>query len=391
MADLFNSNNDPLAVLGQDSSDQRAQLAQYSILRAAAYLQDNKNDEALTAFKKALAFDPQNKTALTYIGKLNLAKGNNFEAIKTFKRMVQSEPSSVDAHMNLANAYLQDKQYAESEKEFKAAVRLDPTNPLPDYTLGLQYSNTNRLNEAENQFNKVKKISPNDGNVFYALGMVYNKQGKSEDAAKSLEKALSLKKDFPAANYELGIAYNALGRTEDAQKQLSILKSAGSSQASDLQYILDKPQMLYMDQDKNRNFNQLLGPATPLWMLDPTLLTPSASTQISVSIQFNNEMDMASVMNPANWEISKAKNTEGGYYISQVGGREVNIPPAPTFVSYDPDTRQAKVSFTVKQNSNANATIDPSHLVFKFTGTDALGRQMDSSADEIDGAALKSF
>ena len=399
MADFLNSGSDPLEVLGQDTSGQRAQLAQYSILRAAAYLQDNKNDEALKAFKKALSFDPQNTTAQTYIGKLNLAKGNTFEAIKVFKTMVQAQPSSVEAHMNLGNAYVQDKQYTESEKEFKAAARLDPTNPLPDYTLGLQYANTNRLTEAEHQFLKVKSVAPRDGNVYYALGMVYNKQGKHEDAAKNLEKALSLKKDFPAANYELGVAYDALGRTEDAQKQLSILKGSSPSQALDLQFILEKPQMVYMDQNNNKNFNQLLGPATPLWMLDPTLLAPSASTQISVAIQFNNEMDVGSVMNPANWDISKASNTEGGYYISDNTGREVNIARTPVFVSYDPETRQANVSFTVQQISGITsqeiptkgATIDPSHLVFKFTGIDAAGRQMDTNADQIDGYALKSF
>ena len=391
MADLFNSGNDPLAVLGQDTSSQRAQLAQYSILRAAAYLQDNKNEEALKAFQQALAFDPQNTTAQSYIGKLNLSKGNTFEAIKIFKTMVQAQPTSVDAHMNLANAYIQDKQYIESEKVLKAADRLDPTNPLPKYTLGLQYTNTNRLTEAEGLFLKVKSGSPNDGNVYYALGTVYNKQGRYEDAAKNLEKSLTLKKNFPAANYELGVAYNALGRTEDAQKQLSILQTSSPSQAQDLKFILEKPQMVYMDQDNNKGFNQLLGPATPLWMLDPSLLAPDASQKISVAIQFNNEMDMTSVMNPANWEISRANNTEGGFYISQTSGREAAIPKSPTFVSYNPETRQANVTFTVQQNSAANATIDPSHLVFKFSGIDAAGRQMDTGGDEIDGAALKAF
>ncbi|NTV49891.1 MAG: tetratricopeptide repeat protein [Geobacteraceae bacterium] len=392
MADLLTgSDSDPFAVIGQDVSGQRSQLAQYSILRAAAYLQNNKNDEALKAFKQALAFDPQNTTAQTYIGNLSLAKGDTYEAIKVFKTMVQSQPTSVDAHMSLANAYIQDKQYAASEKVLKAAAKLDPSNPLPDYTLGLQYSNTGRLVEAENQFLKVQRTSPNDGNIFYALGAVYNKQGKHEDAAKNLEKSLSLKKSFPDANYELGVAYNALGRREDAQKQLSILQSSGSSLSRDLQFILEKPQMLYMDQNNNRNFNQLLGPATPLWMLDPSLLTPSASTQISVAIQFNNEMDTTSVMNPANWAISRANNTEGGYYIPQAGGREVAIPAYPTFVSYNPETRQANVTFTVQQNAATDATIDPSHLVFKFSGTDAAGRQMDAAGDEIDGSALKAF
>jgi tetratricopeptide (TPR) repeat protein len=392
MADFFNSGNDPLAVLGgQDTNSQRAQLAQYSILRAAAYLRDNKNEEALKTFKKALAFDPQNTTAQTYIGKLNLAKGNTFEAIKIFKTMVQAQPGSVDARMNLANAYIQDKRYSESEKELKAASRLDPSNPLPTYTLGLQYTSTNRLTEAENLFLKVKQGSPKDGNVYYALGTVYNKQGRYEDAAKNLEKALSLKKDFPAANYELGVAYNALGRPDDARKQLSILQKTSPEQARDLKFILEKPQMLFMDQNNNRKFNQLLGPATPLWMLDPTLLTARASAQISVAIQFNNEMNMTSVMNPANWGISKANNTEGGYYISQIGGREVTIPSSPTFVSYNPETRQANVTFSIQQNALGNATIDPSHLVFKFSGIDAAGRQMDTLADQIDGAAVAPF
>lgn len=393
---FFDSNSDPFASLSQDVSAQRAQLAQYTILRAATYLQNNKNDEALKEFKKALAFDSQNTTALTYIGKLNLAKGNNYEAIKSFKIMVQSQPTSVDAHMNLANAYLQDKQYAASEKELKTAARLDPTNPLPVYTLGLQYVNTDRLTEAETQFNKVQRMSPNDGNVYYALGMLNNKQGKYEDAVNNLEKSIRLKKNFMDANYELGVAYNAVGRTEDAQNQLSILQNAGASQAQDLQFILEKPKMLYMDQNNNKNFNQLLGPATPLWMLDPTLLTPDTSTKMTVAIQFNNEMDTASVMNSANWEISRAQNTEGGYYISQAAGREVTIPRSPTFVSYNPETRQASVTFAVKQNSatdviNKGATIDPSHLVFKFTGKDASGRLMDVSGDEIDGAASKAF
>lgn len=389
MADLFNSGNDPLAALTQDTSGQRAQLAQYSILRAAAYLKDNKNDEALKAFKQALAFDSQNTTAQTYIGKLSLAKGDTYEAIKVFKTMAQSQPTSVDAHMNLANAYIQAKQYADSEKELKAAARLDSTNPLPDYTLGLQYSNTDRLAEAVTQFKKVQKISPNDGNVYYALGAVYNKQGKYEEAAASLEKALALKKSFPDANFELGIAYNALGRAEDAKKQLSILQSSRQDLAQELKFIIEKPQMLYMDQNNNRNFNQALGPATPLWMLDPTLLDAGDSSQVTVAIQFTNEMDMASVMNPLNWEISRANNTEGGFYIAQTGGREVTIPAIPTSVSYNPETLQANVSFTIKQNATANATIDPSHLVFKFTGVDAAGRQMDTAADQIDGASAE--
>jgi tetratricopeptide (TPR) repeat protein len=418
MADLLTgANSDPFAVIGQDTSSQRAQIAQYSIMQAANNMQNNQYDQAIGAFKRALALDPQNTTAYNYMGKIYLSQGKNSDAIKAFQQLVriQSNPSTVDsssnaptivdAHVSLGNAYLQDKQYSSSEKEFKTASRLDPQNPLPPYTLGLQYANTDRLSEAETQFLNVQKIAPKDGNVYYALGMVYNKQGRYEEAAASLEKSQTLKNNFPAANYELGVAYDALGRTEDAQNQLSILQNSDPIQAQNLQALLNKPQISYIDQSNNRNFNQLLGPITPLWMLEdpkwmkptgPSLSSPDGIMQISVAIQFNNKMDTASVMNPSNWEISRANNAEGGYYIPDNTGREVSIPKLPSFVSYNPETNQASVIFNVKQNSatdifNKGATIDPSHLVFKFSGKDAAGRQMDTLADQIDGAALKAF
>lgn len=394
MADLFNSGNDPFAVLSQDTSAQRTQVAQYSILRAATYLQNNDNAAALKEFKKALAFDSQNLTAQTYIGKLNLSMGNNYEAIKAFKTLVQSQPSSVDAHMNLANAYIQDKQYVASESELKVAARLDPTNPLPDYTLGLQYSNTDRLSEAESQFLKVQKISPKDGNVYYALGRVYNQQGKYEEAAANLEKALAFKKSFPDANYELGVAYNALGRTEDAQKQLSILKGTGSSLAPDLAFVIDKPGIISMDTKNSGGFIEGLGPGTPLWMLDPTLLSaPNSTKTFSVNIQFSNQMDAGSVTNPQNWSITRSYSAEGGYYNGYVplSSKEVKLPANPETVRYNSLTQEASITFRLPQNAAGDAVIDPSHLSFKFSGKDAFGREMDPNANEITGYSVIPF
>lgn len=111
-------------------------------------------------------------------------------------------------------------------------------------------------------------------------------------------------------------------------------------------------------------------------------------------------MDIASIMNPANWEISRAKSTEGGYYNSSMptNAREVSIPKRPFSITYNPETLQASVTFTVQQNSTIDiangdngATIDPSHLVFMFSGKDASGRQMDTTGDQIDGYASKAF
>ncbi len=395
------SSPNPFAAASEEVQAQRSRVAQFAMYKAAQKLSEGNEEEAIKEFKTVLAFDAQNATARTYLGRIYQGQGKMAEAIDQFKKVVQLDRLSVEARNNLGNAYVRDKQYANAQEEFEFAARLDPADPVADYTLGIMFTETDRFGEAEAQFNKVAKISPSDGNVPYSLGVLYNKMGRAEAAAKQLERALSLKTDFPAANYELGAAYVKMGETEKANKQLDILLTKDAGYAGDLLFLLDKPRISSIDGTKSLNFNAGLGAGTPVWMLNPQeLSSPNASVRVAVAIQFTNEMDIASVMNPANWGISKAKDTKGGFYNNTlpIGPNEVTIPNRPFSVTYDPLTRQAKVFFILSQNSsidfgtgNAGATIDPKHLVFKFSGVDAAGRQMDTSADQISGYSIRGF
>lgn len=98
-------------------------------------------------------------------------------------------------------------------------------------------------------------------------------------------------------------------------------------------------------------------------------------------------MDFSSVTNPANWTITRANSTEGGYYnnMAPIKASEAMISTNPISVTYDSTSAQATIRFLVSQNSSGDATIDPKHLVFKFAGQDFSGRKMDTSADEFDG------
>lgn len=394
MADLFSVNNASLLdALTQDQSAQRAQLAQFAIIRAGAFMRDKRNDEALQAFRQALAFEPDNATALTYTGNINLSLGRTSEAIKAFNDLVKLQPGSVDAQMKLGNAYLQDKQYDESEKIYEHAAKLERGNPLPVYTLGLQYLNTGRLDEAEDKLQQALELAPGDGNVYYGLGMLYNKQERYEEAARSLIAAVQLKPNFPAARYELGVSFSKLDMMEQANEQLETLTDQRSSYASDLRFVLDRPRMTSISVASDSNFNLSLGAQSPLWTFDASFLTPDTSKVVSVNIQFDNNMDPKSVTNLSNWNISRAKGGVAGYYNNTVptGASEVNIPSTPLTVTYNAYTGEARVSFLVTQNSDSTATLDPGHLVFKFTGVDSDGRAMDGDHDEIDGAADSAF
>jgi hypothetical protein len=140
---------------------------------------------------------------------------------------------------------------------------------------------------------------------------------------------------------------------------------------------------------QNNAFDTVLGPGTPLWMLDPSLLTePNSSAEFSVTISFDNAMNPSSIMNTANWSISPANSAQAGYYNDMMPqtSDDAALPKTPTSVAYNSLANEATVTFQLSQNSDGTAVIDPSHLVFTFNGDDASGRTMNQTANSIDGA-----
>jgi hypothetical protein len=149
-----------------------------------------------------------------------------------------------------------------------------------------------------------------------------------------------------------------------------------------------------MDTKHSGGFLENLGPGVPLWMLDPTLLTaPNTGKTFSITISFSTAMNQASITNPQNWTISRASGPGGGYYNygMPISSKDVTLPGNPESVIYNSLTGNAIVNFRLNQNSNGDAVIDTSHISFKFSGKDALGRDMDLEANEINGFSISSY
>ncbi|MGD9247107.1 MAG: hypothetical protein PVI60_04060 [Desulfobacteraceae bacterium] len=104
--------------------------------------------------------------------------------------------------------------------------------------------------------------------------------------------------------------------------------------------------------------------------------------------QFNKQMDRESVENIVNWSIERSTESAPGLrYNNGVAppSTEVNLPFFPTNVYYDENGMTATVLFSLTQNSTADGTIDPSHMVFSFKGQDADGNDMDVNYDQFMG------
>ncbi|GFO53224.1 hypothetical protein GMSM_02310 [Geomonas sp. Red276] len=378
------------------TSTQQQSLANGALSSAIGFYQNKNYTKAAQEFQRAIAMDPTNTTSYNYLAQTYLVQNKTSEAIKIYKQSLQIDPSQATVHTSLANVYMGNKQYTQAEKEFKTAIKLDPTDEVAPYTLGQMYQQMGRYTDAEAQFKKVQRMAPNDPNVYYALGATYNKEGNYSDAVKQLTQAVKLRPKMTAAHFELGVAYAALNDTTNAQHEVDTVTNLDATQGALLSATIAKPKMVAGGGGDTDNFGSALGMGTQLLgMLGVNSATgqPNQSKLFTFTFTFDSQMDPSSVQDTSNWTITKANGGAAGYYnnLLPVVPTEAYIPQNPTSVTYDPQQQQATVTFMLSQNSTNDATIDPSHMVFKFSGKDIRGKTMDPTADQYDGYAGTPF
>ena len=368
-------------------SSQQASLANNALSSGLSFYQNKNYPKASAEFQRAIALDPSNTQSYNYLGNSYLQQKKTSEAIKVYKTSLSIDPTQDTVHTSLANVYLGNKDYTNAEKEFKTAIKLNPTDTVAPYTLGQMYQQQGRYSDAENQFKKVMRMAPGDANPLYALGATYNKEGKYTDAVKVLTQAVKLKPKMAAAHLELGTAYGALGDTNNAQMEVDKLTTINATQGALLQAIIAQPKLVAGGGGLTDSFFASQLPGTSL--LGMGMTSADSSKQMSITFSFDSQMDATSVQDPNNWTMTKASGGAAGYYnnLQPVLPTEAYIPQNPLSVSYDPTQQQATVTFMISQNSTSNATVDPSHIVFKFAGKDIQGKTMDPTADQFDGYA----
>lgn len=354
--------------------------------------QGEKYDQAINAFKRVAALSPQSDNsskAYDYIGQAYVKQEKTDQAIKTYKEAIRMYPTNDAFHLALGDIYLQESMPEEALAEFEAAVKLNSNDEESRYSLGQSYLAAGDLDHAREQFTAVTKLSPASAAGFYGLGQVAHLNGDLEDAAAQLTKAIDINRDFELAYLELGYVYADMGEFQKAEDLSETMSSRGSDKSTTLNaYITLARQPRILMAQANNGFNVSRGPRTEVADLASTLEDPGKSKLFSMSVAFSKDMDEASIINPYNWKISRATiRDNGGVYNYGLAPttKEAAILPAPAYVTYNKETNTATVYFKLSQNSTADATIDPRHIVFKFSGVDTYGKAMDASADEYSG------
>ncbi len=356
--------------------------------------QSGDYEGSIREFKRTISLDPYSENSIRaydFMAQAFLKLNRVADAIKTYQEAMKVFPQDDTLHLKLGNIYYHEERYYEAEIEYKKAVRLNPSSENL-YSLGQVYLSTERYKEAEETFQRILRSEPDNYGAHYSLGQVYAKQGLHGEAIKRFKETIKRKWDFAYAYYDLGMVYADTGNFDGAEEQIKILEDLNKDLAGELRaylYKVKRPGIKFVN--TSHAFNMKQGPHTPVSSLSPELSTPGASKEMSIIVFFDKPMDRLSVENIANWSIGRTTSlSQGGPYNwgLPIPDTEVKINPLPQLVIYDATTYSARVYFRITQNSTGDGTIDPSHIVFRFTGKDAYGNNMDPARDEYTGLSL---
>ncbi len=114
----------------------------------AAYARGSK-EAARLAFVKAIAADPNDARALTYLGRISRELGSTATARQYLERAIRVDPNNALASRELASALLADQQYELARRFYVRALTLDPNDRVAQGFLGCSLLKLNRNDEAQ--------------------------------------------------------------------------------------------------------------------------------------------------------------------------------------------------------------------------------------------------
>jgi tetratricopeptide (TPR) repeat protein len=171
-------------------ADQPGSPPEYDFLVARQFELDGQIDEALAAYQRALAKDPDSPFLHRATAELLARNGRVEDALPYAERAQQLEPADEDLRLFLGTLYRIRKDTTAAER----TLRNDDGTPLgPDAALLLYglYSDTDRLDAALEVAKWMVRTDPKNLRSHFALARAYERMERPADAERALRAGLA--------------------------------------------------------------------------------------------------------------------------------------------------------------------------------------------------------
>ncbi|MBA3462277.1 MAG: tetratricopeptide repeat protein, partial [Deltaproteobacteria bacterium] len=123
-----------------------------AVATGSEQLKAGRLDLAQTAFRDALAGDPDNARVLALLGLTYFRGGQFTEAQPIYEQLVEKAPTDASHRLNLGLVYLKVNEHEKAITALEASRALDPSQGRAVNYLGLAYARAGRYAEAYRSF-----------------------------------------------------------------------------------------------------------------------------------------------------------------------------------------------------------------------------------------------
>ena len=173
-------------------------------------------EDARYFYKKTLIEDPQNSTALGWLGSIEAQLKNHDIAEDLLKKALAKEKNNQHFLLNYANLLYEKRQFHEAVTLYQKAIRQRPSDPICFANLAACYNEQGQPLLGLRVSDQAIQLKPDYAEAWCHRGLALHDLRRYEEAIDSHERALELKPDYVEAWSNRGNALHELKRYEEA-------------------------------------------------------------------------------------------------------------------------------------------------------------------------------
>jgi tetratricopeptide (TPR) repeat protein len=211
------------------------------------YARENRTDDALKAFRRAVEIDP--KIAAVYLN-LSVAydRLNRLnDALAAAEQAVELEPKNANAMTQLCELRLSTNKPREAAACYETLRDSFGMNETALYGYGTALMELKEFDKALSAFEESARLAPNFGPAHCGIGLIYYRKKKYKEAAAAFRRGLEIDPDNPTVRYNLAMAELGNRNKPAALSQYGFLKESNPDLAARLYRVLFANKVLFVE------------------------------------------------------------------------------------------------------------------------------------------------
>lgn len=204
------------------------------VIKGVKFYEEDKIDSAITIWKKALQYLPEDDELNNWLG-LAYQKMNNMDSAQYYyEKAIELNENNRQAYNNLGYVYFKKGDYKRALDLFEKALAIDPffeqaqlnyetTKKILEHERSIQAlelfekaANEDSLQVKLQYYKDALKLDSNYVDAYNNIGVTYYFLGNIDSAIIYLKKALEINPKYPQANNNIGFILSQLGFNKKA-------------------------------------------------------------------------------------------------------------------------------------------------------------------------------